>query len=249
MQVGACNPQSKQCGMKVHRTCLETARNTSFRHCSCFHIAIFHSCFSGVRNEDTSMQYTPSKKGWILLSQKQSLNLGYRKTHVKILPFCVNWPKQCILAIINFIHICQSLKVVGVCFLFSETRWQREKWPLPLINYILKYTWLWCPRVTCSGNLHAPNFTVPDSSICPIAGQTLLLCFYSLCIIQGLNTAQYDEGKYSDPYDSSDVFKISRSTARTWSTKMHFLIQLKYVGCKLVTQEHAALSLRVFRKS
>lgn len=63
------------------------------------------------------------------------------------------------------------------------------------MNYILKYTWLCCPRVTFNGNWHAPNLTVPDSSICPIADHTLLLCFYSLCIIRGLNTAQYDKKK------------------------------------------------------
>lgn len=32
-------------------------------------------------------------------------------------------------------------------------------------------------------------------------------------------------------------------TARTWSTKRRFLIQLKYVSCKLVTQERSALCL------
>lgn len=169
--------------MKVHRACLETARNTSFRHCSCFHVAFFHNT---TVSQISEMKILPCK---ILHLKRDEFYFLKNKTLASVLgkhmsEFCLSvltdQKKKCILAIINFIHIYQALKVVGVCFLFSKTRWQREKWPLPQINYILKYTWLWCPRVTCSGNLHAPNFTVPDSSICPIAGQTLLLCFYSL---------------------------------------------------------------------
>lgn len=113
--------------------------------------------------------------------------------------FCTKENKiwlKCILIIIDFTQNSNSLKVVGLYLFFSNSVTEKEL-KSQLINYIFKYTWLCCPSVTFNGNWHAPNLTVPDSSICPISDKTLLLCFYSLYIIRGLNTAQYEKKNYN----------------------------------------------------
>lgn len=144
----------------------------------------------------------------------------------------------CIFNILN--NYC-SLKVIGLYFYFSvklNNKKERKKLRPQLINYILKYTWSCSTRVTSNGNWHAPNLTVPDSSICPIADQTLLLCFYSLCI-RGLNTAKYARKKITILMRAKWCIQVpSCNTSPSMSINrffFFFLIELKYVGCKLIT--------------
>lgn len=105
-------------------------------------------------------------------------------------------------------------------------------------NYILKIYMIVVSPCYSSGNWHAPNLTVPDSSICPIADQTLLLCFYSLCIIQGLNTDHYEKGgkKTVLRVQQSAAFKLPCSS----SPCRHPWWELKYLAASSLIQEPLA---------
>lgn len=157
----------------------------------------------------------------------------------------------CIFNILN--NYC-SLKVIGLYFYFSvklNNKKERKKLRPQLINYILKYTWSCSTRVTSNGNWHAPNLTVPDSSICPIADQTLLLCFYSLCI-RGLNTAKYARKKLQFLWEQSDAFKFPPAIhPRPWALTDFFFFFDRAKICWLQAHYSKNLrypSLRIFRK-